>query len=379
MGPKRKREVEFHDWSKVLAHTAFALEHLHPALGTGWTAVLEEACCVRPKNKKKSNASTPANKGPLRLASVDDFPPHDSTVLSYVQERCGLDDVKKHFMCVRSIAFLKWCRARGYEFRPETFVAAIHLSNREVLQWLADEGCPMDMDALCFLAGAVGSITALDWLFGRGNGNSEDALKEVHSAFAGACCGGNVHVLKWLIKNNIHREPDWTDGRLITIAINRGHLDVLEFLRTCGCPLSDETCTLAAQSGHLNILKYVRKLGCAWNVWTTAAAAAGGHLDVLKWARSEGCPWDAKTCSNAATGGHLGVLKWARSEGCPWDWGTRASALENGHQHILQYAHENGCPWHEWMILYCPIAQAAARMRSNIEADDQEALLDEIF
>ena len=44
-----------------------------------------------------------------------------------------------------------------------------------------------------------------------------------------------------------------------------------------------------------------------------------GHLEMLKWARSQGCPWDAETSLHAANSGHLEVLKWARSQGCPWD------------------------------------------------------------
>ena len=49
------------------------------------------------------------------------------------------------------------------------------------------------------------------------------------------------------------------------------------------------------------------------------AVAYRGHLEVLKWLRSEGCPWNWWTCWAAAKGGHLEVLKWLRSEGCPWD------------------------------------------------------------
>ncbi len=60
-------------------------------------------------------------------------------------------------------------------------------------------------------------------------------------------------------------------------------------------------------------------------------AAGGGHLEVLQWARSQGCPWDEWVCAYAAEGGHLEVLKWARSHGCPWDewhalhWGSLAT------------------------------------------------------
>jgi hypothetical protein len=32
-------------------------------------------------------------------------------------------------------------------------------------------------------------------------------------------------------------------------------------------------------------------MGCAWNSDTCTNAAQRGHLLVLKWARSKGCPW----------------------------------------------------------------------------------------
>ena len=44
---------------------------------------------------------------------------------------------------------------------------------------------------------------------------------------------------------------------------------------------------------------------------TTRFAALKGHLHVLKWARSEGCPWDAKLCDYAAKEHHYDILSWA--------------------------------------------------------------------
>ena len=48
-------------------------------------------------------------------------------------------------------------------------------------------------------------------------------------------------------------------------------------------------------------------------------AMEGGHLEVLQWARANGCPWDEWTCHNAAAGGHLEVLRWAHANECPCD------------------------------------------------------------
>lgn len=188
------------------------------------------------------------------------------------------------------------------------------------------------------------------------------------------------------------------------LAANYGHLEVLQWAVSQGCPLNKWTCTYAASSGHLEILRWARSQNCPWDEWTCAFAAQNGHLEVLKWARgvsdssalvqsenavcpwsedtcawaaekgrlgilrwavSHGCPWDSRVCSSAALGGHLEVLKWARgvldfptsgqsgettliqSENavCPWDEWTCKYAGSNGHLEVLRWAYENECPW----------------------------------
>ncbi len=96
-------------------------------------------------------------------------------------------------------------------------------------------------------------------------------------------------------------------GKLFTNeAVRGGHLKVLEWARSQGCPYNKrEICSLAAKGGHLEMLKWARSQGCPWNEETSANAARGGHWEVLKWARNQGCPWDAKTCAYAASEGHL--------------------------------------------------------------------------
>ncbi len=76
--------------------------------------------------------------------------------------------------------------------------------------------------------------------------------------------------------------------------------------------------------GHLNIVQWAAKsLECPPRNWiwnnTCAGAAKGGHLEILQWLKSQGCPWNNETCADAAEGGHLELLQWARSQGCPWD------------------------------------------------------------
>ncbi len=104
-----------------------------------------------------------------------------------------------------------------------------------------------------------------------------------------------------------------------TAVVVGGHLEVLQWARSQGCPWDEDTCAHAARGGHLEVLEWAREQGCPWDEWTCAYAARGGHLEVLKWARSHGCMWDEWTCIEAARGGHLEVLEWARSHGCPWN------------------------------------------------------------
>ena len=82
---------------------------------------------------------------------------------------------------------------------------------------------------------------------------------------------------------------------------------------------------VAVCHGYLDVLKTYwsdvpeDKIPLLMDAQTSEWAAMRGHLEVLKWLRSEGCPWDEGACLCAAAGGHLEVLKWLRSEGCPWN------------------------------------------------------------
>ncbi len=102
-----------------------------------------------------------------------------------------------------------------------------------------------------------------------------------------------------------------------------------------------------AKGGHLNVLQWARSQGCPWTARLCDNAALGGHLEVLQWVRNQGCPWDERTCADAALGGHLEVLQWLRSQGCPWDVWTCIYAAAYGHTKVLDWARAQGCPWNE--------------------------------
>ena len=146
------------------------------------------------------------------------------------------------------------------------------------------------------------------------------------------------------------REP--TAEELFSAACESGHLEMLKWLRSEGCPWDEGACSGAAEGGHLEVLKWLRSEDCPWDVGACEGAAKGGHLEVLKWLSSEGFPWDELTCwgrqgdtyRSAAGGGHLEVLKWLKSVGCPWDGCAWHDAAEGGHLEVLKWLEREGCP-----------------------------------
>lgn len=128
----------------------------------------------------------------------------------------------------------------------------------------------------------------------------------------------------------------------------QGHRAAIKWLRTeCGFQWNCGSCKssvagFAALGGHLKVLKWLKTVGCPLDASTCAGAAEGGHLEILAWLREkeEGskskkakprCPWAESTCTEAAAAGHLDVLKWARKIGCPWDDSTCTEASRNCH------------------------------------------------
>ena len=54
-----------------------------------------------------------------------------------------------------------------------------------------------------------------------------------------------------------------------------------------------------------------------WHDDVIPMASAGGHLELIKWASSQGCPMDYRACREAAENGKLEVLNWLKENGCP--------------------------------------------------------------
>ena len=89
----------------------------------------------------------------------------------------------------------------------------------------------------------------------------------------------------------------------------------------------EKVCLCAASMGQLGVLQWMHQearydlclLHTSKNCGICQKAVQGGHLELLQWVHTNGCPWDERTCSMAVCDGHLEVLKWARANGFPWN------------------------------------------------------------
>lgn len=103
---------------------------------------------------------------------------------------------------------------------------------------------------------------------------------------------------------------------------------------------------LAALNGHFDYLKMIMSntAGKFYGGEIVEGAARGGHLEIIKWGISIGCPLTANAVSLAAEGGHLEVLKWLKAHDCPWNDSIIETARKCGYNDIIKWVLENDYP-----------------------------------
>jgi hypothetical protein len=135
------------------------------------------------------------------------------------------------------------------------------------------------------------------------------------------------------------------------------------------------TCMQAASYGHLEMLQWMHSQGCPWDYRTTRAAAERGDIAMLAWLREPHvvagtgpCPWNSDTAAGACAAGQFEALVWmvegpgagagtstgtgvgtdigtCTDTGVPLDAGCCAAAAQLGRLDMLQYLRRKGCAW----------------------------------
>jgi hypothetical protein len=108
-----------------------------------------------------------------------------------------------------------------------------------------------------------------------------------------AAAGGSIEVMQWL--RNEHNVQ--YSASALESATKYDQLDVIQHLRSDGCPWDARACTAVA--------------GCDYRY--TAAGTAASCCATLQWLRDHGCPWDvAKVRLAAAKSGNIDILAYAK-------------------------------------------------------------------
>ncbi|UPR04914.1 hypothetical protein HOP50_18g82590 [Chloropicon primus] len=275
---------------------------------------------------------------------------------------------------------LEYAHSEGCRVSSSTVTAALRGGHLDVYSWLVAKGCKVDRFTACEAArrgylrelqrmkddpkllkswsneyvamgAAEGSEEAWQWLI-------ENGCPFGVSSYQAVMRKGNLDVFKRMVDHSTERDLSFFQPeRYLPFAALFGHLPLLQHaVDVAGMTMDDKVCAGAAKGGHLGILQWARSKGCPWSLSVARNAAEECHLDVLQWARSQDppCPWDEKTCEGAARGGHLDVLKWLRSQDppCPWNGDVPAEAAQEGHIDVLKWALANGCPVDERTCAY---------------------------
>ncbi|KAK9841592.1 hypothetical protein WJX74_008449 [Apatococcus lobatus] len=191
---------------------------------------------------------------------------------------------------------------------------------------------------------------------------------------------GMLAELKWL--RALCQHDAGAESRLMDIAADEGHLDILQHLRSgpnpapwgdsccdhavphteclkwlidSGCPCHEGTLPGLAVRGDLDTLQWIHAHPQAvvpasfWNATVTAGAAESGSLPLLQWlpAPPLSCPWDSSCKTAAAMKGNLSMLQWLRGQDppCPWNLNAARVATSRGDMPLLQWLRAQGCPW----------------------------------
>ena len=160
------------------------------------------------------------------------------------------------------------------------------------------------------------------------------------------------------------------DQEAVYAACRHGHLDVLDWLFSSGCPWKEKNenddplsggraCSAAAKGGHLHVLKFLRssrQMNAKWTTNTPRCAAERGHLEVLRWAIENRCPVDDRTYHGAAMYGHVHILEYLHTTHATYDAFAACAAAGQGHVHVLEWFNEHG-----YILWQDRILQRAAR------------------
>lgn len=202
-------------------------------------------------------------------------------------------------------------------------------------------------------AAKVGLMSLVQYL--RSTGHSWDA-GPMHHFTSLAAQYGQVNCLQYAVENGCILRGDEC-----AIAAKAGNAGCLKYAHEQGGQITARDCEFAVKGGHLACVKYM--IACSTqgtineksSTWLCDVAARLGHLHVLQYLHSIGCPTATLTMSHAVLSNHIECLKFLHNSGCAFGPTVLYSAVHSGSIDCVKYLHQHGCPWgaetlHLWQL-----------------------------
>lgn len=150
----------------------------------------------------------------------------------------------------------------------------------------------------------------------------------------------------------------WTRyGRLlrkdvVQHAVQLGYPNVAQWLMDAGAPCGHTDVYKISLTGDLKLLKWCKYHGMSMML-AGAGAAEKGHLHILQWLKTSKFSFATEDCYMAVANGQQNILEWYEMEGSALGWNEAhmQRAAENEHFHLIEWLHERGCPMDEDVYL----------------------------
>ena len=232
---------------------------------------------------------------------------------------------KGHLQCVMFLCENE-CSVDESERIYDCQSAARH-GQLECLKYLKDQGWPVDATVI-LEAAAAGHLHCIQYL--RSVGCPWNAIDVGEDEF----------------------EVDDSHEDHITEACAESSLECLIYCHDNGCNIDfNLSCAAAVKNGKIDCIQYLRSKGCPWSDDFPKVAAEHDQLDCLQYLHKNGCPWNEDACEKAVHRDTSRCLQYLHENGCPWNEDACAKAVHRDASRCLQYLHENGCRWQPTVLI----------------------------
>ncbi len=185
-----------------------------------------------------------------------------------------------------------------------------------------------------------------------------------------AAGNGRMQVLKWLETQNLE-QISGSGG------VDVYDLEIAKWLVANGYLIGENTANCAARMGNLELLEWAIDNGSFWPLYIIGETASFGHTHIMKWYKNRGYQWSNVACCDVVEFGNFASLKWLRNNGCPWGKGVCKMAAHKGYLGILQWAVDRGCPWDPAKCREKAKSEDVIRWIDNRQVENQFDKLDE--